>query len=89
MSVGVGLSKRQKQKGFVAYKRPERILKMWIAKQRNAKRNSIVEKFARKTHISKKKAYKDFGILVSFLKDDKICNELELDEEEVKWLNEN
>src|SRR3989344_6007690 len=36
MNVGVGLSKKKKQKGFIAYKRPERILKMWISKQRNA-----------------------------------------------------
>jgi len=89
MSVGVGLSKKEKQKGFIAYKRPERILKMWIAKQRNAKKNSIVEKFALKTHISKKKAYQEFGFLVKFLKEPNVKLELELDESEEEWLNEN
>ena len=89
MNVGVGLSKKKKQKGFIAYKRPERILKMWISKQRNAKRKSIMEKFAQKTHISKKKSYQEFGFSVNFLKDTEVSNELELDESEVEWLNEN
>jgi hypothetical protein len=72
MSVGVGLSKREKRKGFVDYKRPSRLLKMWIAKNRNAKRRSIAEKVATRTHISKARAYQELPLLVNFLKDEKI-----------------
>ncbi len=86
MSVGVGLSKNEKRSKYVNYERPSRILKMWIAKNRNAKRKSIAEKLARKTHSSTRKAYKEIDILVNFLKDDKIVNELELDDDEIKWL---
>ncbi len=89
MSAGIALSKDEKKNGFVQYKRPSRILKMWIAKNRNSKRKSIAEKLAKITHSSSKKVYKDFGILVNFLKDDKIVDELELDDDEIKWLRGN
>ena len=89
MGAGVALSKDEKKNGYVPYKRPSRILKMWIAKNRNARRRSIAEKFARRTHSSSKKIYKDFGVLVNFLKDDKVVNELELDDDEIKWLRRN
>lgn len=88
MSIGVGLSKEKKERGFVSYTRPRRILKMWMAKQRNARRKSIAEKFAKKTHVSAKKAYQEFPLWVNFLKDEKVANELELDDEEVSWLRE-
>ena len=86
MSVGVGLSKAEKRNGFVEYKRPSRILKMWIAKQRNMKRKSIAEKIAKKTHSSVKNAYKEFPILVNFLNEDGVANELELDDDEIEFL---
>ncbi len=88
MSVGVGLSKKEKRNGFVDYKRSSRILKMWIAKNRNAKRKSIAGKLARKTHNSMTKVYKDLDILVKFLKEEKIAEELELDDDEIKWLRD-
>ena len=88
MNVGIGLSKETKKVGFVDYKRPSRILKMWIAKQRNTKRRNIAEKFASKTHISKKKAYQELPVLVNFLKSEKVSKELELDDGEVNWLME-
>ena len=88
MSVGVGLSKKEKRNGFVDYKRSSRILKMWIAKNRNAKRKSISGKLARKTHNSMTKIYKDIDISVKFLKDEKIAEELELDDDEIRWLRD-
>ena len=86
MSVGIGLSKKEKKNGFVDYKRSSRILKMWIAKNRNAKRKNIAEKLAKKIHVSNYKAYKDFNNYIKFLNDEKIASELELDEDEIKFL---
>jgi len=89
MSAGVGLSKKEKRNLYISYQRPSRILKMWIANNRNAKRKSIAEKFAGKTHSSVNKAYKEFDILVNFLKDEKLAEELELDDDETEWIRRN
>src|SRR3989344_1309192 len=89
MSAGVGLSKKEKRNLDISYQRPSRILKMWIANNRNAKRKSIAEKFAGKTHSSVNKAYKEFDILVNFLKDEKLAEELELDDDETEWIRRN
>src|SRR3989344_5221083 len=86
MSVGVGLSKSEKREGYFPYRRSTRILKMWIAKNRNAKRKSIAEKLAKKIHASTHKAYKDFDNYVTFLKDEKVASELELDDDEIKYV---
>jgi len=83
-SVGIGLSKKEKNNKVVNYKRPGRILKIWIAKQRYAKKRAIVEKFAEATHISTKKALKEFCYYKGFLKD--VKEDLELNEEEIEWL---
>jgi replication factor C large subunit len=86
MGVGVGVSKVEKNPGFVSYSRSGRILKMWIAKNRNAKRRGIAEKFAKKTHTSIYKTGREFELLVNFLKSDEVVNELELDDDEIQFL---
>ena len=83
MSAGIGLAKKEKKNGFVEYKRSSRILKMRIAKNRNAKRKNIAGKLAKKIHVSNYKAYKDFDNYIKFLKDEKVASELELDDEAV------
>ncbi len=83
-SVGIGLSKKDKNNNVVNYKRPGRILKIWIAKQRYAKKRAIAAKFAEATHISAKKALKEFCYYQGFLKD--VKEDLELNEEEIDWL---
>ncbi|MBI2507889.1 replication factor C large subunit [Candidatus Woesearchaeota archaeon] len=88
MSAGVGLSKSEKREGYFPYRRSTRILKMWIAKNRNSKRKSIAEKLARKTYFSTRKAYKEFDNYVKFLKDEKVASELELDDDEIKYVED-
>ncbi len=83
-SVGIGLSKKEKNNKLINYKRPGRILKIWIAKQRYAKKRAIAEKFAEATHISIKKALKEFGYYKGFLYN--VKEDLELNEEEIDWL---
>ncbi|MBS3151406.1 replication factor C large subunit [Candidatus Woesearchaeota archaeon] len=86
MSVGIGLSKTEKRNGFVSYRRSNRILKMWIAKNRNAKRKTIAGKLAKKIHVSSYKAYKEFYDYIKFLKDEKVASELELDDDELEYI---
>lgn len=85
-SAGIGLSKKEKNNKFINYKRPGRILKLWIAKQRYAKKRAIAEKIAKLTHTSTKKILNDFGYYKRFLNNKDIIEEIGLDEEEISWL---
>ena len=86
ISSGVGISKKEKKIGFVDYKRPERILKMWIANRKYAKKKSISEKIAENVHVSTKSVLKDFDFYKLILRDRKVVEELSLDEGEIDWL---
>ena len=54
ISGGIAISKEEKYPGFVSYKPTKRILKYWLAKRANQKRDSIAEKVAAGTHSSKR-----------------------------------
>lgn len=87
LTAGVAFSKKEANPKFQEYKRSTRILKLWMAKQRNAKKHSICEKIADKTHTSKKEAFKStFPYLKNLLLEEEFIKELELDEEEIEWL---
>ena len=92
LSAGVALSKDEKYRNLVNYKPTTRILKLWFAKQRNAKKKAIAEKIGDKTHTSTKRALQD---TLPYLKPvfkknkkeaEKISAYLELDKEQVEWL---
>lgn len=92
ITAGVAVSKDEKYPGFVSYKPTKRILKYWMAKRSNMKRNAIAEKLAEATHTSKKSAIKSS---VPYLKvifkrnkmmSNEISEELDLNNEEVAWL---
>lgn len=87
LSAGINLSKKKPKFGFTSYKRPERILKIWIMNQKNSKKKSIISKYSEKNHISSKKASKEFPYLIKVLKNPKTHKELGLNEEEVKYLS--
>ena len=92
LSAGVALAKNEKYKNLVSYKPTSRILKLWFAKQRNAKKKAIAEKIGYKTHTSTKRALQDtLPYLKPVFKNNKqeaeqISNCLELDKEQVEWL---
>ena len=90
MTAGVALAKKKKYKNFVEYKRSTRILKMWIAKQRYAKKRAIAGKIARITHSSTKKVLQDtlpyLQIIFKNNKEGNLTKELDLNEEELNWL---
>ena len=64
-----------------------RILKLWQANMKYAKKKSISGKLAEHTHTSTKKALRDsFPYLKNILLQKQTMEELKLDEEEVSWL---
>jgi replication factor C large subunit len=87
LTAGVAFSKTETNPNFTKYQRTKRILKLWMAKQRNAKKKSICNKIALATHTSKKEAIRDtFPYLKKVLSQKNIIEELELNDDEIGWL---
>jgi len=91
ITAGISAAKKEKYKQLVQYKPTGRILKLWWAKQRNAKKKEIAGKIAIKTHSSKKEILKSTMPYLPIMFKNKdmrnnITNQLGLDEEEVEWL---
>lgn len=73
--------------GFTSYKKPDRILKIWLNNQRTAKKKSIAQKYARYVHVGEKRAMNEFPIIKQIIKSNpKIKEELKLDNEEIEYL---
>ena len=92
LSAGIAIAKDEKYKSLIDYKPSTRILKLWIAKQKNLKKKAIAEKIADKTHTSKKRALQD---TLPYLKPvfkhskkeaKKLAGYLDLDAEQVEWM---
>ena len=91
ITAGIAASKDEKYKNFVEYKPTGRLLKIWWANQKSMKKKAIAEKIASKTHSSKKEILKNMmPYLPVMFRNQKmrgsISRELNLDEEEIKWL---
>lgn len=87
MTAGISSSKTKPSEKFISYSRPSRILKLWMAKMRYAKKKAIAEKIASKTHNSIKQTIKEIPYFKNIIKDNEdLIDELELNEEEVDWL---
>jgi len=92
LSAGIAVSKDEKYKEFIKYEPTKRILKLWFAKQRFAKRKAIAEKIHEKLHSSVKSTIKStIPYLQVIFKRNKlmgqqIADELDLEPEEVEWL---
>jgi replication factor C large subunit len=87
---GISISKKTDKISLIKYKMPSRILKIWMIKQKQAQRQAIIEKLAKKIHVSKKRANEEFDFLkLSLQTPEQINNfskELKLEEKEVEWL---
>ncbi len=59
LSHGVAFSKNRKSEGYVSYKRGERLLKMWIMKNRYKAKYDMAEELSKYLHCSKKKVMKE------------------------------
>ena len=88
LTSGISISKKEKKNTNTNYTRTTRILKLWQAKMRNAKKQTICEKISDLTHCSKKRAMQDtFPFLKEILSNPEISSELNLGEDEISWLN--
>jgi replication factor C large subunit len=88
LSAGIALSKKAPKGGFTKYQKPSRILKIWISNNRNKNKKTIVSKYARKIHCSKKKAMKEFHLIKHLLKNESLQKELDLSEQEIAYVGE-
>lgn len=87
LSYGISASKKDIKTGFTSYKKPERILKIWINNRKNEKKKSISQKYARCTHVGEKRAMKEFPVIKNILKNPEVRKELRLTEEEIMYLD--
>ncbi len=90
LSGGVASATRLKNNRFISYKKPTRILKIWMANMRNAKIKAIVEKYAKLCHMSKKKAMKDKNLMPLILDslNEETKNKMDLEDKEIDYLKE-
>ncbi len=88
LSYGISSAKLDKIKtNFTSYKRPTRILKIWMHNQRTLKKKTIAEKYARKVHVGVKRALHEFPIIKQIINSHPdIARELKLSEEEMEYL---
>ncbi len=87
LSYGISCAKKTLKTSFTSYKRPSRILKIWLNNQRTAKKKSIAIKYAEKVHVGYKRAMNEFPVIKQIIKSNKkIQEQLRLNEEEVEYI---
>jgi len=90
LSAGISTSTKLKNNSFAKYQKPTRILKIWLSNQKNAKKKSILTKYAKFCHMSKKKAQKDNFLMPLILEslDQRTIEKLDFDEKEVDYIKD-
>ena len=86
LSYGISASKKETKFGFTSYKKPDRILKIWLNNQRTSKKKSIAQKYAKYVHVGTKRAMSEFPTIKNFLRNPKIQQELKLSDDEVDYV---
>jgi len=86
LSYGISASKKSIKTGFTSYKKPTRILKIWMHNQRTLKKKSIAQKYAKLVHVGVKRALHEFDLLKPILQKPQVQKELRLSEEEIEYL---
>jgi replication factor C large subunit len=87
LGAGVASAKKDSKTGWTAYRKPSRILKIWLQKQRAEKKKSISQKYAKYAHTSLYQAMKEFLLLKIILRNPKIRQDLKLTEDEIVYLD--
>jgi len=87
LSAGVSSAKNQVKLGFTLYKRPGRILKIWLMNQKSKFKKSIATKYADYCHIGTKRAMREFPTIKLIIKNPEIQKQLRLEEDEIEFLN--
>lgn len=87
LSYGVAASKDGIKRGFTNYKKPTRVLKIWMNNQRTLRKKSIAKKYAEYVHVGGKRALSEFPLLKIILRNPEARKELNLDREEEEYLD--
>ena len=86
LTAGIASAKDQKSMGYVGYQRTSRILRMWMANQKNFKKKTIAEKLSPELHASKKKIAKEVIPYLKIIAKNNKDLQLSLDDEQMEWL---
>ena len=86
LSYGVSSAKKTEKLGFTSYKKPTRILKMWMNNQQTVHKKSIAKKYSKYVHIGERRALREFPTFKAFLQKPEIQKELRLSEDEIAYL---
>lgn len=88
LSYGIASAKKRAKTRYTTYKKPERILKIWLHNQKTLKKKSIAQKYAQYVHVGEKRALNEFKIIGPILANNpQIQRELKLSEEEINYLD--
>jgi len=89
-SYAIASAKKEPNNNFTKYKRPERILKIWLNNQKQAKQKSIAQKYAKLVHVGEKRAMREFPIIKQIVKSNsEIQKELRLNDDEIEFVMRN
>jgi replication factor C large subunit len=88
LSAGISSATKLKNIQFKKYQKPSRILKIWLSNQKNAKKKSIISKYAKFSHMSVKKARKEYFLLPLIINNKEMQKKLDLDEKEIEYLQD-
>jgi len=89
LSYGISSSKKNTNSKFTAYKKPMRILKMWMHNQKSINKKSISKKYAELVHVGEKRAMHEFPIIKQIINsNENIAKELKLSDDEINYLKE-
>jgi replication factor C large subunit len=86
LGAGIAASKKYNRSDYTQYKKPTRILKIWLANQRFAKKKTICQKYAKRTHTSTKRAMKDFLLIKEIIQNETIQKNLRLTSDEIEYI---
>jgi replication factor C large subunit len=87
LSYGISSAKKNPKAGFTSYKKPTRILQIWMNNQKTTYKKSICQKYSQYVHVSQKRAMNEFPVIKQILKSNsEIQKELKLEEEEIEYL---
>ena len=86
LTAGISSAKEEKNSSFVKYQPTMRVLKIWQAKMKLAKKKEIAAKLSLHTHLSETQALKQLPYILPALTDKNVAQELELTDEELDWI---
>jgi len=87
LSYGISSSKKNAKIGFTSYKKPSRILQIWLNNQKTMEKKSICKKYSQHVHVSMKRAMSEFPVIKQIIKSNpEIQKELRLEEDEIEYI---